>query len=63
LDGLPIGIDGVTDELTRRAIVVLRLLYSSDLRELQKRINDLLAAVQTHTANPKTNTKLGVVGF
>lgn len=42
---------------------VLDLLFISELRSLQTSINEALVAVQKITANPKTDTKLGKVGF
>ncbi|KAG7202787.1 hypothetical protein KM043_009954 [Ampulex compressa] len=44
------------------AIKGLTLLYIQDLRHLQTKINETIVAVQTITANPKTDTKLGKVG-
>lgn len=41
---------------------VLRLLFIEDLRDLQTKINESLVAVQTVTADPRTDTKLGRVG-
>ncbi|XP_013190136.2 RNA transcription, translation and transport factor protein [Amyelois transitella] len=41
---------------------VLKLLFVQDLRELQTKINEALVAVQTVTADPRTDTKLGRVG-
>ncbi|XP_046441915.1 RNA transcription, translation and transport factor protein-like [Daphnia pulex] len=42
---------------------VLRYLFIHDLRDLQTKINECLVCVQALTANPKTDTKLGKVGF
>ncbi|XP_075145868.1 RNA transcription, translation and transport factor protein [Haematobia irritans] len=42
---------------------ILRLLQIQSLRELQTHINETIVAVQNVTANPKTDTKLGKVGF
>ncbi|XP_053599692.1 RNA transcription, translation and transport factor protein [Plodia interpunctella] len=41
---------------------VLKLLFVQDLRELQTKINEALVSVQTVTADPRTDTKLGRVG-
>ncbi|MCL4128942.1 UNVERIFIED_CONTAM: hypothetical protein GTU68_013652, partial [Idotea baltica] len=41
----------------------LRLMYIHDLRDLQTKINECIVACQTITANPKTDTKLGKVGY
>lgn len=41
---------------------VLKLLFVQDLRNLQTKINEALVAVQTVTADPRTDTKLGRVG-
>lgn len=41
---------------------VLKLLFVQDLRELQTKINEALVAVQTVTADPRTDTRLGKVG-
>ncbi|KAK9507671.1 hypothetical protein O3M35_007477 [Rhynocoris fuscipes] len=51
------------DYILNQAAKVLRLLYIHDLRNLQTKINECIVAVQTITANPKTDTKLGKVGF
>jgi RLL motif-containing protein 1 len=44
------------------AAKILRLLYITDLRLLQTKINESIVSVQTVTANPKTDTRLGKVG-
>ncbi|XP_064550469.1 RNA transcription, translation and transport factor protein [Drosophila montana] len=41
---------------------ILRLLQIQSLRQLQTQINETIVSVQTLTANPKTDTKLGKVG-
>jgi RLL motif-containing protein 1 len=51
------------DYVVNQASKILRLLYIHDLRDLQTKINECIVAVQTVTANPKTDTKLGKVGF
>ncbi|XP_033637536.1 RNA transcription, translation and transport factor protein-like [Asterias rubens] len=50
--------DPALDEAAR----ILRLLHVSELRDLQTQINESIVAVQTITANPKTDQKLGKVG-
>lgn len=51
------------DPVLNEAVKIMRLLYIQNLRDLQTRINELIVAVQTVTANPKTDTKLGKVGI
>lgn len=50
------------DEVVDRAATILRMLYVADLRELQDAVNEILVSVQEFTANPKTDSSLGVVG-
>jgi RLL motif-containing protein 1 len=50
------------DYVLNQAAKVLRLLYIRDVRDLQTKINECIVAVQTITANPKTDTRLGKVG-
>ncbi|KAH8310682.1 hypothetical protein KR044_002523, partial [Drosophila immigrans] len=52
------GSDAVLDYPMR----ILRLLQIQSLRQLQTQINETIVAVQSLTANPKTDTKLGKVG-
>lgn len=52
----------ISNEAVMEAAKVLRLLYISDLRALQTKVNECIVAVQSVTANPKTDTKLGQVG-
>ena len=51
------------DPVLTKASKILNLLYIQDLRDLQTRINESIVSVQSITANPKTDTKLGKVGF
>lgn len=44
------------------AAKILALLYIQDIRNLQTKINEVIVRVQSVTANPKTDTKLGKVG-
>lgn len=44
------------------AAKILALLYIQDIRNLQTKINESIVRVQSITANPKTDTKLGKVG-
>lgn len=44
-------------------IKILRLLQIQSVRQLQTGINETIVAVQNITADPKTDTKLGKVGF
>lgn len=56
---LKVGRDSVLNNCAK----VLRLLYVQDLRQLQTNINEIIANSQSITANPKTDTDLGKVGF
>lgn len=48
--------------MVQQPVDVLKLLFIQDLRELQTKINEALVAVQTVTADPRTDTTLGRVG-
>jgi hypothetical protein len=61
LSTFPLGFSS-GDEIVDRAAGILRMLYVSDLRELQDAVNDILVTVQEFTANPRTDASLGVVG-
>ncbi|KYM99693.1 hypothetical protein ALC62_09311 [Cyphomyrmex costatus] len=50
------------DAMLDNAAKGLALLYIQDLRNLQTKINETIVTVQSITANPKTDTKLGKVG-
>ena len=41
----------------------LRLLHVDELRLLQTQINEAIVAAQSQTADPKTDTTIGKVGF
>lgn len=51
------------DEDVDQATRILRLLHIQSIRELQTVINETIVSVQNLTADPKTDTKLGKVGF
>ncbi|XP_056636339.1 RNA transcription, translation and transport factor protein [Diorhabda sublineata] len=57
-----LGFD-LKDPVLNQAAKILRMIYIQDLRNLQTKANELIVAVQSVTANPKTDTKLGKVGF
>lgn len=61
LEKVDLGFE-TSDYITAEASKILRLLHIRDLRELQNRVNEAIVAVQSITANPKTDTKLGKVG-
>ena len=50
------------DPVLNEAAKVLRLLHLQELRYLQTNINELIVAVQSITADPKTDQSLGRVG-
>ncbi|VDM04746.1 unnamed protein product [Schistocephalus solidus] len=57
-----LGFD-VADPHVRAAAVALRLMHCLELRQLQNQINSAIVQVQRLTADPKTDEKLGQVGF
>ncbi|XP_028409741.1 RNA transcription, translation and transport factor protein-like [Dendronephthya gigantea] len=61
LQNMKLGFD-TGDSAVNEAAKILRLLHVSELRELQTSITQAIVAAQSHTANPKTDTKLGKVG-
>lgn len=61
LDKIELGFE-TADYITQEAAKILRLLHIRELRELQNLANEAIVAVQSITANPKTDTKLGKVG-
>ncbi|KAL4237381.1 hypothetical protein ACF0H5_002099 [Mactra antiquata] len=61
LDRVELGFD-TGDYIINEAAKILRLLHIRDLRELQSKINQAIVSVQTLTANPKTDSRLGKVG-
>lgn len=61
IDKIDLGFD-TGDYISAEAAKILRLLHIRDLRNLQTRINQAIVHVQSITANPKTDSKLGKVG-
>lgn len=51
------------DKNLDEAAKILRLLQVHNTRELQTVINETIVGIQEVTADPKTDTKLGKVGF
>lgn len=56
-----IGIDTEDDEVNKM-VAILRLMHGKELRDLQYNINDIITKLQTLTADPKTDARLGRVG-
>lgn len=52
-----------TNKDVDKAAKILRLLQIHHMRDLQTAINETIVCVQELTADPKTDTKLGKVGF
>lgn len=51
------------DDIVDRAATVIRAVHVRELRTLQDDINQLISDLQSLTANPQTNAKLGKVGW
>ncbi|KAH9496201.1 hypothetical protein Btru_010493 [Bulinus truncatus] len=62
LDKTELGFEA-GDYIITEAAKILRLIHLRDLRDLQTQINSAIVAVQAITANPKTDSRLGKVGF
>lgn len=61
LEDLALGFETGSED-TGRVARVMRLLYVRELRALQDRSNEALAAMQAVTADPRTDSRLGRVG-
>ena len=59
---MPLGFD-TGDKIINEAAKVLRLLYIQDLRTLQTKINEAIVTVQSLVADPRTDSKLGKIGY
>lgn len=51
------------DKDVDEAAKILRLLQVHSTRNIQTGINETIVSIQEITGNPKTDTKLGKVGF
>lgn len=51
------------DKNIDEAAKILRLLQIQSVRQVQTSVNENIVAIQEITANPKTDSKLGKVGF
>lgn len=52
-----------TDKNMDEAAKILRLLQIQSVRQVQTSVNENIVAIQEITADPKTDSKLGKVGF
>jgi RLL motif-containing protein 1 len=62
IEQMPLGFD-TGDKIINEAAKVLRLLYIQDLRTLQTKINETIVSVQSLVADPRTDSKLGKIGY
>uniref|UniRef100_K1PKI9 Uncharacterized protein n=1 Tax=Magallana gigas TaxID=29159 RepID=K1PKI9_MAGGI len=62
LDQTDLGFD-TGDYIINEAAKILRLIHIKNLRDLQTQINSAIVGVQALIANPKTDSRLGKVGF
>uniref|UniRef100_A0A0N5AME0 RNA transcription, translation and transport factor protein n=1 Tax=Syphacia muris TaxID=451379 RepID=A0A0N5AME0_9BILA len=63
LNKLDLGMKSSKNAAVDAAVRALRLIHLQNLRELQTEINEVVVAVQEITADPKTDKRLGKVGF
>lgn len=61
IDKLPLA-SATGDVVVDQVITVMRLLHVAELSKLQTAINDVIANMQSVTADPKINARLGKVG-
>lgn len=52
-----------SDYIINEAAKILRLIHIKNLRDLQTQINSAIVGVQALIANPKTDSRLGKVGY
>ncbi|CAF0715814.1 unnamed protein product [Adineta steineri] len=62
IEQMSLGFDS-GDKIINEAAKVLRLLYIQDLRTLQTKINETIVNVQSLVADPRTDSKLGKIGY
>ncbi|XP_062621883.1 RNA transcription, translation and transport factor protein-like isoform X1 [Saccostrea cucullata] len=62
LDQTDLGFD-TGDYIINEAAKILRLIHIKNLRDLQTQINAAIVGVQALIANPKTDSRLGKVGY
>ncbi|KAL7074942.1 hypothetical protein ACQ4LE_006001 [Meloidogyne hapla] len=62
LNTVPLGIESTNSQKVDDGVRLLRLLHGARIRELQTKINELMADVQKVTASPRCDLSLGRVG-
>jgi len=62
IEQMSLGFD-TNDMIVNEAAKILRLLYIQDLRTLQTKINETIVSVQSLVADPRTDSKLGKIGW
>ncbi|MFH4980767.1 hypothetical protein AB6A40_007476 [Gnathostoma spinigerum] len=63
LSHLDMGMVSTKESQVDAAARCLRLLHLENLREAQTQVNETIVAIQNVTADPKTDRRLGKVGF
>lgn len=63
LNKLDMGMTTTKNGAIDAAVRALRLIHLENLRETQTEINEVIVAVQEITADPKTDKRLGKVGY